>query len=376
MRPSNSPPPDFKAIYFDTNALLGTGWPEPSVLLHNVFVIGGWWGIKMFLPQPVVNEAEEHWLRKLKEQVSRVDNAAKELQRLAKPALCDVKTEHIPIAALREQYRAKRDGVVTEYAIAISPFAKRSVEGMFELATRYVMPFVQDKQGKGFQDAVILASILEHLSTQPTLKAVLITKDEAFGKSNYKDFIGGFDNSRLRIIDLDTVWKELFNPYFDQTVVKPWEQERKNALAAAKSLAPKLKEFLISNLSESMLKPGGFASVVKLLSVDDVRIIGVETPIPDRDTSPDRRVEFTIAVSADCTAIVRKTSLFMTLLNMSQENVGAEPSAPDEIEEKTSWSGGIRATAGVVNRQFQNIVPQSIVSEEELRTNTNTAARQ
>jgi len=58
----------------------------------------------------------------------------------------------------------------------------------------------------------------------------------------------------------------------------------------------------------------------------------------------------------------------MTLLSISQENIGAEPTAPDEIEEKTSWSGGIRATADVVNRQFQNIIPQSIVSEEELRT--------
>jgi hypothetical protein len=51
------------------------------------------------------------------------------------------------------------------------------------------------------------------------------------------------------------------------------------------------------------------------------------------------------------------------------EIVGADvPAAPPEIvQEKTVWSGGIRATAKIINRQFQDIVPESLVSEDELR---------
>ena len=168
---------------------------------------------------------------------------------------------------------------------------------------------------------------------------------------------------------MDTVWKELFHPYFDETVLKPWEEERRNALSAAKALASELKSFLTSHLSESMLKTSGwFATVVKLLSVDVVQVDSVDTPIPNMHQSADRKVEFTIAVSADCTAVVRKSSFYMALLGISEENVKTQPAPPEEVEEKISWSGGIRATADVINRQFQNIAPQSLVSEEELRT--------
>jgi hypothetical protein len=363
---SNLPPPDFNAIYFDTNALLEAGWPDPSVLLHNIFVIGGWWRIQMLLPEPVVKEAEEHWLRKVTESVSRLDSAARELERVAKPAVSDAKAEYASVELMLEQYRAKRNEVVTKYAIAISPFTKRSIEDIFDLATKYVMPFEHDKKGKGFQDTVILASILEHLSIEPSLKAVLITKDGAFGKSNYGDLIGGFDGRRLRICDLNTVWEELFRPYFNETIVKPWEEERRNALTAAKEIVLELQNFLGSHLAESMLRTESFGTVVKFLSVDAVEINSVDTPIPETEQIADREVEFTIAASARCTAIVRKSSLF-TIWGMSENSVKT-PVAPEDAEEKVSWSGGIRATADIVNRQFRNIVLQSLVSEEELRT--------
>jgi hypothetical protein len=368
---SNSQPPDFNAIYFDTNALLAAGWPDPSVLLNNVFVIGGWCEIQMFLPEPVVREAEEHWLRNVDERVARAHGTIKDLQRVAKPALCDARAEHPPIKVLHQQYVAKRDEVIAKYAISISPFTKRGVEDIFELATKYVLPFEHDREGKGFQDAVILASILEHLSahTDPSSKAVFITKDEAFKKSNFKDFIDGFDSNRLRIVDLDAVWEELFHPYFDKTVLKPWDEERQNALAAAKAICPELEDFLMSHLSKSMLKSSWSATVEELLSVNAVRVSSVDTPIPDNRSSADRAVEFTIAVFANCTATVRKNSnLFLrALLGISEENVNTQPAPPEE-EERVFWSGGIRATADVVNRQFQNIALQSLVSEEELRT--------
>jgi hypothetical protein len=50
MSQSKKNPPDFNAIYFDTNALLGAGWPNPSVTLHNVFVVGAWWSVEIIIP--------------------------------------------------------------------------------------------------------------------------------------------------------------------------------------------------------------------------------------------------------------------------------------------------------------------------------------
>jgi hypothetical protein len=51
------------------------------------------------------------------------------------------------------------------------------------------------------------------------------------------------------------------------------------------------------------------------------------------------------------------------------EKSDIQSTAPPEIvQEKASWSGGIRATANVVSHQFQDIVPESILSDEELRS--------
>ena len=365
-------PPNFDAIYFDTNALLGAGWPDPSVVLHNVCTIAKTWEIQLFLPEPVIKEAEEHWLRMMKEQMSRVTSAIKDLQRVAIPAVCDARVEHTSIELLHRQYLDKRDAAIARYGLSASPFTKRSIDHVFRLATKYVMPFEHDKEGKGFQDAVILLSILEHLSAEPKLKGVFVTKDGSFRKCSYKDLVSGFEQNRLRIADFDAVRDELFRPYFDQTVLKPWEEERRNALTAAKALEPELRKFLTNNLTESMLRSASFASVVRLQSVDMVQVNSVDTPIPDMYQPPDRKVEFTIAVSVDCSAIVRKNSALWSLFTQNAP-AQSDPSDEPEVEEKASWSGGIRALADVVNRQFRNIVPQSLVSDEELRNKSQKA---
>jgi hypothetical protein len=366
MNPPDSTRPNFDAIYFDTNILLGTGWPNPSVVFHNVCILAINWGIPTFIPQPVIKEAEEHWLRGVREEMSRVNSAVKDLQRKAAPALCDAKVEFPSVETLRGQYTDRRDEAIARYHLTISPYTQCSIEEVFHHATKYVMPFEYDKEGKGFQDAVILLSILDDLDKTPDARAVLVTKDNGFKKSSCKDFVPSFDENRLRVADLDAVWGELFHPYFNQTVVKPWEEERKNALDAAKANEPELKSFLSTHLTESMLRSRSFATVVKLMSVDAVQVNSVDTPIPEMNKNPDRRVEFTIVVSADCSTLAKKNSALWSLL-VSDTQPQPDPPDEPEVEEKASWSGGIRAVADVVNRSFQNITPQSLVSDEELR---------
>jgi hypothetical protein len=165
----------------------------------------------------------------------------------------------------------------------------------------------------------------------------------------------------------------LFEYHFDQNVIQPWAEERKNALTAAETLEALWKEFLASNLTEPMLRAGEFGqpmTVIKLLSVDSVKVAFVDTPIPDLDAEIDRPVKILISLSAKCTAIVRKEqfNFLFSILGGSDKNDVQAPSPLDILEAKASWSGGIRATAEIVSHQFKNIVPESIVSEEELRS--------
>ncbi len=92
--------PKFNEIYLDTNVLIAEGWPSRSILLDNVFRFAAWWGIQALLPDPVIKEAEDHWLRDVKRGMSEFDGAQKNLQRLASPIPCEVKGEHTPVEKL------------------------------------------------------------------------------------------------------------------------------------------------------------------------------------------------------------------------------------------------------------------------------------
>jgi hypothetical protein len=192
--------------------------------------------------------------------------------------------------------------------------------------------------------------------------------DGGMKQARIREFLPEFDASKLRFSTLDEAWNSLFEYHFDQTVVQPWAEERKNALTAVEALAPVWKEFLATHLTESMLRAGGFGqptTVVKLISVDSVNVTYVDTPIPDLNADPDRPVKILIKLSGECTAIVRKEhfSFFSEIIGDGQPT-----SQPEIVQEKASWSGGIRATANVVSRQFQDIFPESIVLEEEIRS--------
>jgi len=74
--------PDFKGIYLDTNVLLrGQRWPIPSIVLNNLLKLSALCGISRYLPEPVITEAEEHWLRGVKDGITGLGTAQKSFHR-------------------------------------------------------------------------------------------------------------------------------------------------------------------------------------------------------------------------------------------------------------------------------------------------------
>lgn len=319
------------------------------------------WNVSVFLPEPVQAEAEEHWLRGVKSKVAGLENAANQFERLTKPIAAQVRVEHLPLQRLIEDYRAAAQAAKLKYKMRVCPFTRFSTKEMFSLATRYVLPFEFEQEGKGFQDAVILSSVLQHLKANPELAAILVTADAVFSKAKFADFEAEIPDARLRILDLDRALSLLWEPYWDEAVRKPYAIERENAKAAAEAATPILKEFIAAHLSESMLTAGAFEKVLKLSSVYKVSVMYVQTPLPD-PAHPDRQVRIAIGVLAECTAVVQKDySLTHALLKLP-----GEPPKPVEEEEKLTWLGGIEATADVVDRHFQNLTPFSLLSADEL----------
>jgi hypothetical protein len=364
-------PPDYNALYFDSNELLANGWPDVSVKLNNLLLVGSWWSVQAFIPMAVLDETEAHWLRMVGTQASRIASAKREFERITRPIECEVSIEHTSLDKLRSRYHVTRDEALTKYGIKLITYPHCSAEFLFQRAIKYSMPFEKEKEGKGFQDALILLSVLEHLQENTALRGVLVTRDVGMEHAEVRDFLPEFDLTRLRFIGLDDVWADLFDYHFDQTVAQPWAEERKNAMTAAEALIPMWSDFLTEHLTETMLKVGGFgavSTVMELVSVDTVKVASVDTPIPDLYSALDREVRISVAVSADCTAIVKKEHTnWLALLGGLDKNATAPTAAPEIVQEKAVWSGGIRARAKIVNRQFQDIIPESLISEEELR---------
>lgn len=368
---AEAPHPDFQAIYLDTNMLKGEGWPTPSILLNNLFRFAVWWGIRVFLPEPVLKEAYEHWLRGVKDGISGLGSATRNLERLSGPVKCEIRSEHTPIENIIEEYGKKVDEALKDYSISSIPFTKRSTEEVFGFATKYLMPFAHDGKGKGFQDAVILLSILDHLNSYTEVKAILITADKAFKEAAFMHFIPGFDSARLKIVDSLTVaYESLWEPYFDETVIKPYRQEVEAVQAAVGSINPELKKFVRLHLSRDMLKPGYGDTIQEIISVDDVRVVSIETPLPKSGESLNRTVTILIRVSADCSVHVsRDLSYVMPFYGRlyGKAPVGKldVPPLPEELDIELTWYGGINATAEIVDGKFQNITLQSLVPDKE-----------
>lgn len=359
--------PDFQGVYLDTNVLMrGQQWPLPSILLNNFLRLAELCGINRYLPEPVLKEAEEHWLREVKDAITSLSRAVGQLERLAKPVGCEPTLEHPSVEILLEKYRTLVDAAVKKYDITRTPFTNRTVEEVFGFATKYLLPFGPKGEGKGFQDAVILLSILDHLNTSPTNKAIFITSDKDFAGINFDLFIPGFGSKRCQIITLEMAFEFLSKRYYQDSIIKPYNQEGENALKAAEAITAEIADFVRLGVTIDMLKGLG-GKIVKILSFEGALPTLVETPLPEPN-NPNRPVEILIRVAAVYKVImaggIRTTDKMVPLKSlMGGEAIEFLPST-EEQETYALWKGGIQASADVENREFKNIKLLSLVPEE------------
>jgi hypothetical protein len=361
----------FTVIYLETEALVRSNWPGISVLLRNVFTLANLWGLPLLLPEPVEKQVEERWLRKVDEARVKLASAATAFDRLLGPLGTRLQTNQEPVEELLRRYRETVGVIKSTFKIQPVPFTTRPVADFFNIAVRYILPFECQGEGKGFQDAVILASVLDHLSHNPEYSGVLASADGALAKTNLDSFIPGCAPTRLKVLTLDQIGELLYRKYWDERVKAPWEEEQRNAMEAVRAKERELTEFIASRLSGSMLSPGISQKVVQVRGVDKIEIQYVRTPLPD-PAKPDRVVKLAIAALAQCRAVVEEnySGLAGLLFSRSYQRLSGglppPPPAPKQTEESVAWIGGIEAEAEVVDRRFEKIRFLSLISSQEL----------
>jgi len=97
-----------------------------------------------------------------------------------------------------------------------------------------------------------------------------------------------------------------------------------------------------------MLRPGLFDTVLKILSVDAVSVVSVDSPIP-KEGALNRTTDIGIKVRAECRVLIKRIVWF----GIEEGGTALLPS--QELEQKIGWDGTVLATADIVDTQFQRI---------------------
>lgn len=353
---------DISGLYLDTSVLVASNWPALSVKLENMFILASWMKVSVFLPEPVEKETEEHWLRDVRERMAGLAGARDQFERITRRITGTAEVKHESEQELLTKYRNLVTEVKKHFNILGCPITSRSLAEFFDLATRYVLPFEYDrkKKGKGFQDAVILSSVLEHLKADTKIAGVFVTEDDVFSKVDISEFMPACTRVNFKVLTFEEVFKVLYDSYWDEHIKKPWKEEEANAKAAVEALMAELCKFIEINLDKSILRPGSFDRLIELGGVEKVDVFHVTTPIPIPG-KPDRAVRIAIAVQAHFQAVVEKDfSLARSLL------AGTPTPGPFRTSTEITWTGGVEAIAEVKDRKYTSIKFVSLIPSEQL----------
>lgn len=343
--------PEFTAIYFDSNILIGHRWPTARPELHNLLQLAQWWEIATFFPDPVIQEVEAHWRRAFESAESQLQTARRKLAKTTFPTNVDVTAVHATSQTVLEQWREASAAVVAQLGIRHVAFTTRSIQEVFGYATRYVRPFALDGEGKGFQDTVIMLSVLDHLRDQTGTRGVLVTEDDDFKSLSYEIFDSTFEPTRLRILNLKTAFDELFHPYFAHTRIQPYLALREAAEEKVRARMDELRDFVSSRLTPEMFHPSFGETIIRILEVAKVEVRRVDLPFPE-EAPTNLTVDVTIRLAITCKVVVSTDpAAFRWFLG----EVSAPATPPTEREKTAVTLGVIQASGAVVEGKLTEL---------------------
>jgi hypothetical protein len=352
--------PPFGVLYFDSNILLANHWPQPLPTLANTFELARWWNISACLPAPVLEEVENHWLRELHDSVTVLRSARGKVLKAARPVEVAVSDVGVDIRILHENYQEMAANAIETLGVSVVEFTRRSAEEIFGHATRYRRPFAAKSEGKGFQDAVILLSILDNLNQHPDLSAVFVTNDRDFDDVDCGVFVPGFHRDRFRVLDLDSCFDELYRPHFDETRVKPYRKLLQQADDLARSMVQNLRDFAIALLTPDMLSPLPGDRILRIESFDTFEVRFVQVPFPESNSMSN--VDIAIKVMATCNVRVVTDLAFIRSV-FGGISTSTDP-ATRESNKNLTWLGLIEASGSIVDGSLRALTPKSVARDE------------
>lgn len=261
---SDQPP---RALYFDSNVLQKWGWPDPSARLLEIIAKASSVGVSPAMVELVQQELTEGWIRDTFQARRSLVDKIREYSRRAQGL---GETAEPPLLPKRDQMREHLAKVTAKFTTLFRAVqtSKQPAEYYMKLAMNRGGAFVEG--GRGFNDTVILVSIIEDMTAQGLNSAILVSDDQGFQNDGMKQVTAGKQLQVVRSIEqLDKIFDELLS-----AKVHACLRERKEKLiAAVKSQELELVSFLRQNLA---LTTEDFALVDQVRKVEFREILSYE----------------------------------------------------------------------------------------------------
>lgn len=311
-----------RALYFDSNVLRKWGWPDPSARLLEIIAKGSSVGVSPAMVELVQQELTEGWIRDTFQARRSLVDKIREYSRRAQGL---GETAEPPPLPTRDQMREHLAKVTAKFSTLFRAVqtSKQPAEYYMKLAMSRGGAFVEG--GRGFNDTVILVSIVEDMAVQGVDSAILVSEDQGFQNDGIKQVTAGKQLQVVRSIEqLDKIFDDLLS-----AKVHAYLRERKEKLiAAVKSQEDELVAFLRQNLS---LTTEDFGLVDQVRKVDFREILSYE----DAHSAPfifgqDSREENRLSIDVRIRVHVETESI---LFERRRERLDASPFSlhPEDI---------------------------------------------
>ena len=237
-----------KAIYLDTNIIFQLGGLQVDFLELRELTRSI--NVKFFIPELVFKERVNQMIRNAQNEMNKLGNTAKRLGRiLERKALKHeiLKQDYIESVSTDNLLR-----YLNKAKIFVIPTPNKiSLNTIIDMAVRRIAPFekikVKDKEVlTGFNDTIILFTIIEHMKTKKLSNAFFVTNDNIFQRPEVRK---RFEDNKINvsIFNSISVAKETLKTSLDKMVMSLIEERNTKIKAFLETKKKDIFEFVKEN---------------------------------------------------------------------------------------------------------------------------------
>lgn len=279
------PTPGISHLGVDTSALIGAGWPHPTVDLENVVATCTALNIPVLLPEIVLVEAAVIWSEHTAKSIKDAQDALERARRRI-PELINPKAIGWPDKQTRDDaYQRATDAALARWKWTVAPLPRLSLAEAVELSAKHQPPFAPTDQS--FRDSLLLLSLLDQLRPGDVLG--LVSGDGFFAQAPARLFANSREVGLVVLKTAQEAWSAI-EKIAGETALhekfERWERMNSSLTTALEPEQERLEAFIRTSLVVPERPYGQRGTIDAVRQIRVVRINSARVAFPE--TSVDR----------------------------------------------------------------------------------------